>query len=121
MTIAKSNNKNYFKQVFTGSLGFFAAKFLYSLIIFLIFLGLIAGIYLIYKGQNCKTIKDDSVKDANGNSKVITKCDEFSKLYFGKKFEVVLGYILAVVCGLILFIYLLPYILVGMATSSFRK
>ena len=120
---------NYFYSVMTGTLGYFAATFIYGIILVLILIGFGVGIYLIYTSKECETIEEegDDVNETQDNpifsrrrrrrSKRKTECKSYFELDGTAKTKFVIGCILTVIFGIILLIILIPYIIEGFARA----
>ena len=120
---------NYFYSVMTGTLGYFAATFIYGFILLLILIGFVVGVYLIYTSKECETIEEegDDVNETQDNyrfsrrrrrrSKRRTECKSYSELDGVAKTKFVIGCILTFIFGIILLIILIPYIIEGFARA----
>ena len=137
LSIKKNSNKsrnsiskmrggaNYFYSVMTGTLGYFAATFIYGIILLLIVIGFGVGVYLIYTSKECETLEEENVDINNDKdnfrfsrrrrrrSKTKTECKSYSELDGVAKTKFIIGFILTVIFGTILLIILLPYIIEG--------
>ena len=120
---------NYFYSVMTGTLGYFAATFIYGIILLLIVIGFGVGVYLIYTSKECETIEEegDDVNNDPDNSrfsrrrrrrsKSKTECKSYSELDGVAKTKFIIGCILTTIFGIILLIILMPYIIQGFARA----
>lgn len=141
LSIKKNSNKsrnsiskmkggaNYFYSVLTGTLGYFAAIFVYGIILLIIVIGFGSGVYLIYTSKECETLEeeDDNINNdpdysifsrrRRRRSKTKTECKSYSELDGVAKTKFIIGCILTTIFGIILLIILMPYIIQGFARA----
>lgn len=122
---------NFFYAGMTGTLGYITGTLIFGFYL-LVITGLFGlGLYLAFNAKGCEVVPKGTqmVSETTPDGKTIVRsvkeegldCKNFNDIKISRKVEFIFGAILSIVFGMMLLIYIFPYIISGLAQGAARN